>query len=56
MLLLTCIASALNVVADDVAGWTLVWTDEFSQPDGTSPDSTKWDYDIGGGGWGNSEL
>jgi len=37
-------------------GWTLVWSDEFNQPDGTAPDSTKWDYDIGGKGWGNHEL
>ena len=33
---------------------TLVWADEF-EVDG-SPDLTKWTYDIGGGGWGNSEL
>ena len=32
----------------------LVWADEFNT-DGM-PDSTKWDYDLGGGGWGNNEL
>ena len=37
-------------------GWTLVWNDEFNQPDGTAPDSTKWGYDTGGKGWGNHEL
>ena len=39
------------------AGWQLVWGDEFSQPDGSAPDSTKWGYDIGNGssGWGNNE-
>ena len=41
----------------DAAG--LVWSDEFDV-DG-SPDSSKWDYDIGNGcpnlcGWGNNEL
>jgi beta-glucanase (GH16 family) len=36
--------------------WTLVWSDEFSAPDGSSPDSTKWTYDLGGKGWGNHEL
>jgi beta-glucanase (GH16 family) len=38
--------------------WQLVWSDEFSQPDGSSPDSTKWGYDIGNGsgGWGNNQL
>lgn len=32
----------------------LVWSDEF---DGNGPvDTTKWGYDLGGGGWGNNEL
>ena len=38
------------------AGWQLTWSDEFAQADGSSPDSAKWGYDIGGGGWGNGEL
>lgn len=38
------------------AAWQLVWSDEFTQADGSPPDSTKWGYDIGGGGWGNNEL
>lgn len=37
-------------------GWTLVWSDEFNGPDGSSPDPKKWTYDIGGNGWGNNEL
>jgi len=32
----------------------LVWSDEFNTPG--APDSSKWGYDIGGGGWGNNEL
>lgn len=36
--------------------WTLVWSDEFSGRDGSSPDLQKWTYDIGGEGWGNQEL
>jgi beta-glucanase (GH16 family) len=36
--------------------WKLVWSDEFSGRDGSSPDSNKWTYDIGGKGWGNHEL
>lgn len=37
-------------------GSRLVWSDEFNYSG--SPDSTKWDYDIGAGnqGWGNNEL
>ncbi len=38
------------------ANYKLVWSDEFSGPDGSSPDSSKWTYDIGGNGWGNNEL
>src|SRR5260370_42569368 len=37
-------------------GWTLVWSDEFSGPDRSSPDPKKWTYDIGGNGWGKNEL
>ncbi len=33
--------------------WSLVWEDNF---DGTSLDTDKWSYQIGGSGWGNSEL
>jgi len=32
----------------------LVWADEFNYTG--LPDSNKWNYDIGGGGWGNNEL
>jgi beta-glucanase (GH16 family) len=38
------------------ASYTLSWSDEFSGPDGSAPDATKWTYDIGGKGWGNKEL
>ncbi len=32
----------------------LVWSDEFEYEG--SPDASKWNYDIGGHGWGNNEL
>lgn len=39
-------------------GWTFettpFFTDEFNYTG--KPDSTKWGYDVGGGGWGNNEL
>jgi len=35
---------------------SLVWSDEFQQPDGSAPDPAKWGYDTGGSGWGNNEL
>jgi beta-glucanase (GH16 family) len=34
--------------------WQLVWSDEFNVPG--LPDSAKWNYDVGGNGWGNHEL
>lgn len=34
--------------------WKLVWSDEFNYKG--LPDSTKWNYDVGGHGWGNNEL
>jgi len=39
-------------------GWSLAWEDDFNQPDGSSPDSAKWDFSIGTGnnGWGNFEC
>lgn len=33
---------------------TPVWADEFSGSG--KPDTSKWGYDVGGGGWGNNEL
>ena len=42
--------------ANDSKVWKLTWSDEFDGPNGSSVDSTRWSFDIGGGGWGNSEL
>lgn len=58
----------VNVVAKSAAGLTaskstsvtvtvvqsMVWSDEFDSPG--APNSAKWGYDIGAGGWGNNEL
>lgn len=33
----------------------LVWSDEFDSPSKQLPDTTKWNYDLGGHGWGNNE-
>lgn len=37
-------------------GYQLVWNDEFDTHRSNLPDTSKWLYDIGGGGWGNNEL
>jgi beta-glucanase (GH16 family) len=34
--------------------YKLIWSDEFDYSG--KPDSTKWDYNIGGHGWGNNEM
>ena len=49
-------AIAQPPVHPPTSAFTLVWSDEFSSANGSAPDSTKWTYDIGGGGWGNQEL
>jgi beta-glucanase (GH16 family) len=37
-----------------ISKWKVVWSDDFSYSG--LPDSTKWNYDVGGHGWGNNEL
>ncbi len=32
----------------------VIWSEEFNS--GNQPDPSIWSYDLGGGGWGNSEL
>src|SRR5258708_8651011 len=49
-------AIAQPPILPPTSGFTLVWSDEFSSANGSAPDSTKWTYDLGGGGWGNQEL
>jgi beta-glucanase (GH16 family) len=56
--------SILSCTNDDSAfierNYQLVWEDNFTGQAGTSPDASKWTYDIGVGpgndGWGNQEL
>jgi beta-glucanase (GH16 family) len=33
----------------------LLWSEEFNSKKGSKPSSKNWTYEIGGGGWGNSE-
>lgn len=34
----------------------LLWSQEFNEAAGTAPNPKFFDYDLGGGGWGNKEL
>jgi beta-glucanase (GH16 family) len=36
--------------------WKLIWQDEFNGPNGSPVDQSRWNHEIGGGGWGNHEL
>ena len=49
-------AAALCQTTTNTGGWKLLWSDEFNGPAGSPPDSNKWNYDLGGGGWGNNEA
>ena len=48
VLVTTC---AVTVTRTDLP-YQLVWSEEF---DGTTLDLTKWNFETGGGGWGNQE-
>lgn len=56
MFLYGCEQQAIQTLPE--RSWTLTWSDEFEGTAGSSPNNTKWTYDIGVGnnGWGNSEL
>ncbi len=47
-------SSTLSFTQTKSLNWKLVWSDEFNKKG--LPDLTKWDYDVGGSGWGNNEL
>ena len=53
--LLSCgLGLMLLSTAQSPKKWKLIWSDEFNYKG--LPDSTKWNYDVGGHGWGNNEL
>ncbi len=59
-LLISCKEEKVKLTPNDGAivpyldgGWVSVWNDEF---DGDELDTTKWNYELGGSGWGNNEL
>ncbi len=54
-LLLVIFLFASFLSARTTPAWRLVWSDEFNGAANTPPDPTKWNYDLGGGGWGNYE-
>jgi beta-glucanase (GH16 family) len=57
-LLMVAVLLMLILATDASTGqtWSLIWSDEFNGAAGSPVDTTKWVFDIGGGGWGNNEL
>ena len=51
-----CVASGQAAPTAEDPQWQLAWADEFNAPNGTPPDSNRWSFDVGGGGYGNHEL
>lgn len=54
IILLPCLCVAQkDLMSQTNVKWEMIWNDEF---DGAGlPDSSKWNYDVGGHGWGNNE-
>jgi beta-glucanase (GH16 family) len=53
------LAAATFVVsapAPHAAAAALIWSDEFTGAAGSAPDASRWNHDVGGSGWGNSQL
>jgi len=50
------VTTSFAVPAADTTVWSLAWNDEFNGPSGSAVDQSKWTAEIGGGGWGNTEL
>ena len=57
-MLLVIVGVCLSLIAfhrkKPATAWKLTWQDEFNYEG--LPDANKWNYDIGGDGWGNNEL
>src|ERR1700754_1860057 len=54
-LIASMVATGLTVLsAPGAAQAAVVWNDEFNGGSGQGVDSSKWSFDTGGGGFGNS--
>jgi beta-glucanase (GH16 family) len=62
VLVVGCLFSSVTAAAQASPGpskvgkWRLTWSDEFSGPNGSGVDASKWVVEVGGKGWGNQEL
>jgi beta-glucanase (GH16 family) len=53
---LTCNPADAQTARIEKQGWRLTWHDEFERKGANHPDPSKWELEVGGGGWGNNEL
>ncbi|MFZ9661728.1 MAG: glycoside hydrolase family 16 protein [Chitinophagaceae bacterium] len=53
-ILFASILISISISSQAQDGYKIVFQDEFNYKG--LPDSTKWNYDVGGHGWGNQEL
>jgi len=54
---LATVTSGLTLTSrNDVAEAAVVWHDDFDGPAGSGVDTSRWNFDTGGSGWGNQEL
>jgi uncharacterized protein (TIGR03437 family) len=53
---LLLVAAVRAQTAAQSSGWQLVWSDEFNGVAGSPPNPSNWNFDLGGGGWGNGEA
>lgn len=51
---IAAIAGSILLGVPLVTNAQVLWSEEFDS--GSAPDSVIWSYDLGAGGWGNSEL
>lgn len=58
VVLFTLLAARLKTTTANAAtgDWVLKWSDEFNGTNGSGVDTSKWNYEVGGGGFGNNEL
>ena len=54
--MLFLLSAAAAALAQTTSGWKLIWSDEFNDAAGSPPNPKNWNYDLGGGGWGNGEA
>lgn len=54
--LMTTAEPSASTGAHSATALHLIWSENFNGPAGSGPNSRRWNFDIGGGGWGNNEL